>query len=451
MDRVLNPSLVARTAAGSGLAVVVLLGVCSLVLYLSLSRLFRLEGASQLQQATKRVVERLEVDHEPPHQELLEGEERVFLRVTDRAGRILVESEGMSRMIPPDQLPVPGGWTWMELEGAKDAHFQVLAVQLQGGWVLAARDLRPDAWLLGSFGRILVITWIATTLASALVVAWLTHRGLRPLASLAEQAAAIRSDHLSMRLNAKAFPSELGVVARTLNRSLGSLEEAFARLTALNADMAHELRTPLHAIRLEVEELLEHGELQGKHRDTLASLLEEVDHLKITLDQLLFLARSEDPATAIHMVRQEVAELFEASTGPFECLAEEKEIRLDVEAPEGLALWADPTLARRALHNLLANAIRHAPAGSVIALRGRGEGALLVLQVEDQGEGIPGEFLARIGQRFLRTDSSRTRATGGSGLGLAIVHSIMRLHGGALDIHSEMERGTTVRLCFPMR
>jgi signal transduction histidine kinase len=109
----------------------------------------------------------------------------------------------------------------------------------------------------------------------------------------------------------------------------------------------------------------------------------------------------------------------------------------------------DPTLLRRALHNLIANALRHAPEGSVVRLSAREGAEGVALEVEDQGEGIPAEAVAKLGQRFLRPDPSRSRGSGGAGLGLAIVQGIARMHGGRLEVVRLEPAGTLARLVLP--
>jgi two-component system, OmpR family, heavy metal sensor histidine kinase CusS len=442
----MRPSLTARAAAGTGLAVLLLLGLGSLTLHLSLARLLRREGGQQLQRAVESVVARLDVEHEPVDPELLEDENRVLLRLTDASGGVLLETEGLSRALPP-ALTTPGTWAWRVVEGPRDQHFQVYAARHRAGWVLAARDLRGEARLLRGFRRILLLTWALTSLLSAALAAWLVRRGLAPVADLAREAQGIRPGALSLRLDPAAYPAELRPLAAGLNEALARLEEAFGRLATLNADMAHELRTPLHGLRLELEGLL-HGALQPGQEDSLASMAEVLDHLSATLDQMLFLARAEDPATLLESRDLDVGDLLRAAAAPFESLAEEKGVGLAVEAPPGLVLKADPTLVRRALHNLLSNALRAAPAGSTVGLRGRAVAEDLRLEVVDQGSGFPPDFLPRLGERFLRPDRSRSRETGGTGLGLAIVQSIQRLHGGSLEVDRESQ-ATVVGLRFP--
>jgi two-component system heavy metal sensor histidine kinase CusS len=178
-------------------------------------------------------------------------------------------------------------------------------------------------------------------------------------------------------------------------------------------------------------------------------MMETLDHMAALIEQMLFLARAEDPATLIDLSEIEIGAFLGSVKDAFEPLAEEANVTLKVQAPADLVLVGDRTLLRRALHNLLANSVRHSASGQTVILQGRLEEEASILEVIDQGEGISETHLEKLGQRFLRPDPSRSRSTGGAGLGLAIVQSIARLHGGSLNISSNSGTGTTVQLRFP--
>jgi len=473
-----------RVTLGTLLVVMGVIGCASFYLNLSLRRLFQNEGNRELQTKAATVVERLEreyywlddipepptppappapptppdeASHVPPPEkipldrDILEDTENLLVRVLDFQGKTLLESEGLSRLLPQVKVPTLGAWIWQEVEGPTGAQFLVFARPFSHGWVLTAWDIRHENRLLKKSQDLLLVTWALATLIVALATVILTRRGLAPLKKFAEKAEAIRPGALHLDLDPSALPLELQPLAEKLQSALGRLDEAFGRLTTLNADVAHELRTPLHGIRLEVEGLLRDGHPSPAEEEILEGLMEALNHLAATLDQMLFLARAEDPAMALQVQTLVVGEVLRAAVAPFESLAEEKQISLHLQAPENLEVAADELLVRRALHNLLANALRHAPEGSVVKVEGRSESGSVILQVRDEGEGIPAAFLANIGQRFLRPDLSRSRASGGAGLGLAIVGSILRLHGGTLEIESAPGKGTMARLRFPTK
>lgn len=460
-------SISTRVTLATLLAVSSVIGGASFFLDASLARLFQKEGNRELQEKATVLVERLDLESWPDEdvdvdeaspkvpekpkldRDVLEDTEHLLVRVLDDNGATLLESEGMARLLPQAKLPPMGTWQWKDVDGPTGAQFLVYAQKHDHGWVLTAWDIRHENRLLQKSRDLLIYTWTLAALAAALLTVLLTRRGLSPVEGLARKAEDIRPGALHLDLDASHLPSELQLLAERLQGALARLDEAFGRLTTLNADVAHELRTPLHGMRLEIEGLLREGAFSTTQEDRLEGVLETLDHLAATLDQMLFLARAEDPSMALQIKSLDVPNLLRAAASPFEPLAEEKRVTLHLHASEGLALRADEVLVRRALHNLLTNAIRHAPEGSTVTVEGLAEPGAVVLQVKDTGEGIPAAFLERIGQRFVRPDHSRSRASGGAGLGLAIVSSILRLHGGRLELQSEEGRGTLARLRFP--
>lgn len=440
------PSLTLRLAASYALVALVLMGGSSVLLYRALARAGWRDDAEDVQHATRMVARRMaESGRVEPRD--LEGDAGVRVRVLDLAGRTVLEGPGMSRMAPAGLLPpAPSGLR--RIEGPGDTDLLVEALPCAGGVVQAAKDLRHRERLLARYREFLALNAVLVAILAALAGWIIARRGLAPLDRLSRAVADIRPETLTARLSAAEAPLELQDLTAALNGVLERLETAFTRLGALNADMAHELRTPIHAVRLEVEGLLAQP-LAPAAEDRLASMMETLVHLGDMIEQMLFLARTEDPAMALDRRRLPVAELLARACSPFEPLAEERSVALAVAAPPELAVTGDPTLLRRALHNLIANALRHAPEGSVVRLSAREGAEGVALEVEDQGEGIPAEAVAKLGQRFLRPDPSRSRGSGGAGLGLAIVQGIARMHGGRLEVVRLEPAGTLARLVLP--
>jgi two-component system heavy metal sensor histidine kinase CusS len=318
--------------------------------------------------------------------------------------------------------------------------FSVLRWPRTGGDLVLAMDRTHEEALLGGFRRTLLGAAAAGAVLAALLGRFVAARGLRPLHQLAEEAASIRPGTLERRLDASRYPLELGELVNRLNGALEGLEEAFARLSGLAGELAHELRTPLQALRAEAEALVRRGEGPP---EALGSLLEECDRLAAQVEQMLFLARAEDPGALLRREPVPLAPFLGEVAEFFEAAAEEAGVRLEVHAPGDLVLEADRTLLTRALHNLVANALRHTPAGGRIALGAEAQGDGLALEVADTGSGIPAELQGRLGQRWAKGEGSR-----GLGLGLAIVGSLARLHGGRLRIGPGAQGGTVARLEF---
>jgi len=291
-------------------------------------------------------------------------------------------------------------------------------------------------------------------LAAAVVIAgvlghWLAGRVLAPIDRLARQAERLTVDNLGERLSVENPEDELGHLALVFNLSLSRIEDSVARLRRFTADASHELRTPLTAIRAVGEVALSGPRTPEHYRETIGSMLEEADRLGRLVDSLLFLSRA-DAGQGLDRQDLGLLELVKSASSLLEILAEEKGQRIEVRGDESLRLAADALLLRQALINLTDNAIKYSPRGSVIAIEvRRGEGSTAVVEIEDQGPGIPEAHLSRVFERFYRIDAGRSRDEGGAGLGLAIARWVVERHGGQLDLRSEEGKGSTVVIVLP--
>jgi len=445
----LRRSLVFRLAAGFACTNLLLVGLGSVYLTRSLERILVREGEDDLRQETAALVRRLDQGPGLAGNLLVDAQDGIMVRILDGPGHVLSETAGMARLVPFRAFRAEDAGNLETARAASGSRIKILAAPYRQGWVQVARDFSPEDRRLRQFQEAAVMRLVITSLAAALVGLAIARNGLAPLRHLAAQAERIHPEALAARLQLEDPPAELAPLVGALNQSLARLETAFTRLSALNADMAHELRTPVHSLRLETERILSQPDLSPATEDSLDGMMETLDHMAAMIGQMLFLARTEDPSTVIERAELGVRELLLSVREPFESLAEEGGIQLAVAADGGLRLRGDAILLRRALHNLVDNAIRHAPAGSVVALEAQATPRALLLDVRDQGEGIPPAFLGTLGQRFIRPDASRSRKTGGAGLGLAIVQGIVKLHGGSLEIRSRAGEGTRVRLSFP--
>lgn len=437
-------SIVFRLSASFALTTFVLVGAGSAYLYRSLERILMREGEDDLRRASADIIRRME---EPGGGAggVVEGYE---VRILDRSGQVVRQTQGMPGLVPAGTAP-GGGDGNFALVGEGPSRFMVLDSGFRSGRLQLARDLSPEARRLNRFRRALWATLGLTSVAAAVVGLWMSRRGLAPLRHLADQAQKIHPESLATRLHLEGTPEELGPLVEALNRSLSRLETAFSRLAALNADMAHELRTPVHSIQVEAERLLSLKDLAPEVEEGLSGMMETLDHMGAMIGQMLFLARIEDPGAVLVKAPLPAGALLEGALEPFELLGEESGVLLAVKAPGDMVVRGDGILLRRAVHNLIDNAIRHAPAGTTVTVQAWEAPDASVLCVEDEGEGIPEVHRQNLGQRFLRPDPSRSRDTGGTGLGLAIVQSIVHLHGGKLEIRSGGAGGTQAMIVLP--
>jgi two-component system heavy metal sensor histidine kinase CusS len=232
---------------------------------------------------------------------------------------------------------------------------------------------------------------------------------------------------------------------QALNGMLARLDDSVQRLSQFSADLAHEIRTPLHTLLASNGQALNHPRSTAEYQEVLASNMEEFERLKRMAENLMFLARAEQAERALNLQTLDLHSVGGELCDYFEALADDREVRLDNQLHG--ELLADQQLLQRALGNLLANAVRHADQGSVISLRRRDEAGACWLQVHNHGPAIAQEHLSKLFDRFYRVDPSRAEPGDSGGLGLAIVQSIMQLHGGQVRVSSDAD-GTIFELGF---
>jgi len=281
--------------------------------------------------------------------------------------------------------------------------------------------------------QIFVVALIAALL-TALLAYWIAYHGLIPIRRLAAQTATIGIGNLSTRIESHSVPRELLPLVDSFNAMLDRLENSFSLLSQVSADMAHDLRTPIGNLMGQTEVALSQKRSIDYYEKLLGSNFEELQRLSKMTDNMLFLARAEHADHAIERKQLEVADELERVVDYFEGLVEERNIRLEWHG-DG-TVWADANLLRRALANLLSNAVRYADEGTIIIVHAKQELTGTGISVENSGPTIEEHHLARLFDRFYRADTSRRGSSDSSGLGLAIVRSIMQLHQGSWKVSS---------------
>lgn len=310
--------------------------------------------------------------------------------------------------------------------------------------VAVATEISHHHEFMASFRNTL---WLFVAFAAALTgfLGWVAvHRGLTPLRAMKRGAAEVTASRLDYRLPVDSVPVELAELAETLNEMLARLEDSFRRLSDFSSDLAHELRTPVSNLMIQTQVALSKARTADEYREVLYSNAEEFERLARMISGMLFLAKSDNGLTVPVREPVDLAEEVRQLFGFYEALAEEKSIRLSLVG-EG-QIGGDRLMLRRAISNLLSNAIRHTHEGGEINARiaSSSEGGIR-LSVENTGDAIPAEHLHRLFDRFYRADPSRQRSSEGAGLGLAITRSIIRAHGGEVMVRSE--HGVT---CFEL-
>ncbi|WP_025856979.1 heavy metal sensor histidine kinase [Pseudomonas sp. CHM02] len=293
-------------------------------------------------------------------------------------------------------------------------------------------DITHHQHFLQRMQHLIWLTVGLSALATALLGAWAARSGLRPLRRMSEVAAGVSAHSLTQRLPQQHMPVELAELAQAFNAMLGRLDNAFQRLSAFSADIAHELRTPLSNLLTQTQVILTQPRPLEDYREALHSNLEELQWMAQLVNDMLYLAKADHGLLMPKREPLALADEVDALLEFFALLAEDGQISL---VREGTAITTgDRGMLRRALSNLLDNALRFTPPGGEVRVQIE-DGVRL--SVENTGDGIPTELLPRLFDRFYRADPARHEGSSEhAGLGLAITQSIVRAHGGRIYCES---------------
>jgi len=380
--------------------------------------------------------------------ELIPGGPDYWLRILDSKGNIVAETRGIDERVPSSQFPTArdDAMSGRDFRGGRGRWFSVASQTVTANrekfLIQVAEDRRPDREFLHELRWILRGLVLIGILFSAGMARLATRRGLRPLTAMEQAVARVRAPQLNARLGTQRWPRELAPLATAFDEMMDRLEESFTRLSQFSADLAHELRTPIANLRGEAEVALTKSRNADEYRQVIESSMEEYGRLTAMTEKLLFLARADAEEAEVKPEELDGRAAIDALSEFYEPYAEELGVVLKCDG-KGL-VKADAILLRRAVANLIENALRFTPRGKEVLVQVADGG---VVKIKDTGSGIAPEHLPRLFDRFYQVDPSRREA--GTGLGLALVKSIMKLHGGTVSITSELGRGTEATLKFP--
>ena len=277
----------------------------------------------------------------------------------------------------------------------------------------------------------------------------LARRALAPIERMTDHARTITAERLHDRLPVGNPEDEMGRLAAVFNETLARLEQSFGQMRRFTADVSHQLRTPLTAIRSVGEVGLRAGHRdEAAYRGIIGSMLEETDRLAALVDRLLTLSRAEMHAETLAAESVNLVELAEDVVGHLGVLAEEKGQSLSVDATGTPTAVADRVVLRQALINLVDNAIKFTPQGGKVSIRVSDSDGRAILDVSDTGPGIPPGARDRIFDRFYRGDED---ASAGTGLGLSIAKGAVEANGGELTLAHSNSDGATFRITLARR
>lgn len=368
----------------------------------------------------------------------LGGGHGLALAVVAPGGQVLFATTGAD--FPQALLDKPSGhpitWKTKENQPLRGISRQVdTGIASEPALVAIAIDISHHEHFMHSFQ---ITLWTFVVLATLLTsfLGWMAvRRGLAPLQAIKQEAASITAHRLDSRLSADAIPVELVDLAETLNEMLARLEDSFRRLSDFSSDLAHELRTPVSNLLTQTQVTLSKARTSDEYRDILASNAEEFERLSRMIADMLFLAKADNHQIIPQREQVDLAEEVRGVIDYYGVLAEEKGIALSCSGSGTVS--GDRLMLRRAINNLLSNAIRHTPKDGRVTVSLQDAGKAVKLLVQNSGENIPAEHLPRLFDRFYRVDFSRQRFSEGAGLGLAITRSIVQAHGGEAFVHSE--------------
>ncbi|MFO0845550.1 MAG: ATP-binding protein [Gemmataceae bacterium] len=365
-----------------------------------------------------------------------------FARVFDLEGNLKIATVGAPELVAPlDEGPKP-----FSFEGNRLV--QVRRSRPGGGYfVRVGCSLDSVTDDVANLTRILAFGGIAFLVVAPLSGWLLAGRATRPLAAVVQTAARTRPDHLDERVPLRGTGDELDQLAETFNGLLDRLGAHLDRQRAFVANAAHELRTPLAALRASAEVALSQDRTAEEYRERLADVIESSDSLVALVNQLLLLAegqagpvRSPMPV-ALDRVASRVVDMFGG-------VAEQRGLRLALDAPGPAWVMGNEGFLRQVASNLVDNALKFTPGGGAVRVSVWADDGEAMLRVRDTGPGIPPEDQPHLFERFFRADRARRRE-GGSGLGLSICQALVASHGGSIRIDSTPGRGTEVTVTLP--
>ena len=385
-----------------------------------------------------------------PLELLVQQPDEALVQIVDESGRVVASTTNITgqSVIAAIAAPVQGhAATTTRAVPVGDSAFRVVAVRAKVADVsytlYVAKSLEPVENSVQNL-VVLLLLGVPPLLLLVGVVTWtVTGRTLRPVEAIRAEVETISARDLHRRVPESAVRDEVGLLARTMNTMLARLETATERQQRFVADASHELRSPLAAMRAQLEVDLAHPD-SSDWRISHLEVLDEISRMQRLVDDLLLLARS-DHASMIRELR--TVDLDDLVLEECRRAKAHSSVDIDATAVSGGQIEGDGELLARALRNLLDNAVHHARTTVRVSLRE--DAGMVTVAIADDGPGIASEHHASIFERFARGDDVRARSDGGTGLGLAITREIITAHNGRIRIE-DTQAGARFVITLPM-
>tara|TARA_R110002049_G_scaffold192075_2_gene361013 strand:+ start:4617 stop:6032 length:1416 start_codon:yes stop_codon:yes gene_type:complete len=447
-------SLATRVTTFVGMAIVLSLLSLTWVMQQSIAKHFAEQDADELRVVAKAVTEALvESSKINRHGEFefiikgaVSGHHGVYFQINNAEGKTLYSTPG------PDfssltkngqdvkQINASNLYQWSEGSLTyRGASLRITTTTAPGQTIEfqigVATKIDSHLHFIDSFNHRLWIIMLGVGVLT-IFAAWLAvHQGHAPLRRVSSSIQTISTDRLDVRLPASEVPSDLIELVIAFNDMIDRIDVMVQKLASFSSDIAHELRTPLTNMITQTQVILGNIRQPEEYREILYSNLEEQERLAKTITDMLWLAKTDNhliqPSFVALDMPQEIEKLFDY----LEAWSEESRVTLHLIGTCS-PVKGDQSMLRRALSNLLMNAIQHSPSdGEVIVRLNETDGGLSI-QVENEGDSISAEHLPHLFDRFYRVDPARQRVTDGAGLGLAIVKTIVDVHNGKVSVQS---------------
>jgi signal transduction histidine kinase len=352
------------------------------------------------------------------------------LEVHDDAGRVLYRSANLGNQ---EALPAQNGNQPYEVSsGGHRLRFRVFetgAIRFALG-----KDLARVRQTIAELASAYLLTLPFVLIAVGAGGWWIAHRAATPLKAITRQAKKISAPDLHQRLAAPISQDSIGRLTVVLNEMFDRLERSFEQVTRFTSDASHELKTPIALMRAQLETMLDSKAITPRQRQLLSDLIEQCSQLSQIVDGLLFLSRADDRRLAIEQGPVDLVALVHELREDAEILAAQARLTLRCQLPAQLVVIGDARLLRRAVMNLIDNAIKYNRAAGIVVLTASTNGKNAVLAVRNTGPSIALAAREKVFERFYRSDFSHSKEKGGHGLGLSIAREIARAHRGDVSL-----------------
>ena len=312
----------------------------------------------------------------------------------------------------------------------------------------------PLKGMINTLRKLLIILLMASPILLLLLSFGgylLVKRVFSPVKKIVGTAKRITAEDLSHRIEPTESKDEIGELIETFNNMISRLESSFKQMKQFSSDASHELKTPLTAMKGQIEVALRKERKRDEYKKILKSALEEIDKLQETIDNLLLLSQMGSQNSKLSFKKIQLDEILLEAFEEIETLAKRKKLSLILKRVDQVDIEGDVTLIKRLFVNLIDNAIKYTRQGGKVEISLQKEGNFAIFNVKDTGIGIHDNALPYIFDRFYRVNKARSRETGGSGLGLAIAKWIVEAQKGKIEVSSKVGKGSLFIVSFPLQ